>query len=214
MDNKNFTQAFPVMETLISLIHGLPPELFNGIRDLVFTSNEKKVIINEEYTPSNLLQVSSHTRQQYAYQFYGGETEFVPSCPDTLARFLKSLTKAHRGLIQHISLQVSLHAGEVGSNCRRDYEMGKLAFSRESWLKRCEKACLQYLVSSLNRGDRSGVGQALRFTYDDTLDGDHEKQLRAWVGLGNGWRKMIKEYKDQVNPGGFVLLSLSMDDDH
>lgn len=189
------------MKTLIGLVHGLPPELFNDIRDLVFTPDEKRVFINEHYTPPSLLQVSSYTRRQYAERYYGGATEFVPSSAKILAKFLKCLPEAHRGLIQHVCLLVRLHTGEIGPKDLQYLPPATPAHYLERWLQMRQRLCLQYFGASLNDDGAGDLvrSRAVRFAFDRALDGDFENCLRACVGLKKGWKRMITDYKKEID---------------
>jgi hypothetical protein len=58
------------MASLVKLVQGLPPELFNNIKDLTFTATKGVVAVDRDYKPPTSLQVSKATREQYAISYY------------------------------------------------------------------------------------------------------------------------------------------------
>lgn len=186
------------METLIDLVHGLPPELFNNIQDLVFTCNEEEIKINEEYMPPSQLRVSSSTRQQYANRFYGGGTRFVFEDPWALAKFFHSLPENHIGLIRPIQLPVALETGIVDPCDQRRFK--KLVSRRDpkQALKRQENHLLGHFLRALKDDGILIRASAVHFTYNAVIERDYETCLRAWAGLMNEWEIMIRHYRDDV----------------
>ena len=96
------------MATLHERVQKLPPELFNEIKDIVFSSTANRVMIDESYTPPTTLHVSNETRKQFAEMFYGSGTTFVFCQPSAFQRWLKSLGHEHLQMIQAIEIQIRL----------------------------------------------------------------------------------------------------------
>lgn len=93
-----------IMDRLIDEVHNLPPEIFNQIKNLVFTPTQSVVMIDEAYKPPSSLQVSKATRRQYAWKYLSGTTTFNCADPFLLCKYISSLTKVHRYIMHSITL--------------------------------------------------------------------------------------------------------------
>ena len=109
------------MATLNQLIQALPPELFDHIQDLLYTSNENDILIRGSYTPSHLLHVNSATGQTHAGRFYGCSTQFISTYPKSMLAFLCNVSEAHRGLIMKVGIRVDVSTTPVTANDCRTY---------------------------------------------------------------------------------------------
>lgn len=90
---------------LLHLVDTLPAELYNQIRELVFTPlATKRRFIDESYKPHSCIQVSRATRSHFAKSYYGdGAVFFVPR--DLAVKWASSLPKEHLHQIGDIRLQ-------------------------------------------------------------------------------------------------------------
>lgn len=105
------------MPSLQELVHALPPELFDYVKDLVLApeKTETLTITQRHYKPSKLLQLSTATRTQYAEKLYSPSTVLQFEDLATLCKWLGSLTKSHRRLIHHIRMIVDVAGIRVES---------------------------------------------------------------------------------------------------
>lgn len=113
------------MATLIELVHGLSPELFDNIKDLVFTPTEDTTTIDENYKPSICLQLSAATREQYANRFYA-KTTFQFYRKSTLLLYFFSLSPSHHGLIEPVRLMIENPDGPITDEQREIFEYHQL----------------------------------------------------------------------------------------
>ena len=88
------------------LIQDLPPELFNEIKNFVFTTTTRRVIIDEKYTPPTSLHVDKNTRSRFAELFYGSGTIYQFRQPYVLYRWLRSLSHDHLDMVEAMELHV------------------------------------------------------------------------------------------------------------
>lgn len=115
---------------LIERVHALPAELFNQIRDEVFTPKPCTVRIDAKYKPPSSLQVDKASRRRYTLKYYGGVVKFTCANPDLLLRYLASLTKAQRRFLHSISL-ITAPTVAVDSNARTRFRGWKRYHSHQ-----------------------------------------------------------------------------------
>ena len=89
-------------------MHELPPELFDRIKDLVFTPSSHVCPVEKGlYYPPAQLQVDSTTRESFAAKWYGGKDFIIPSelnSDNSCKQWLASLTRSHQEMIGTIYL--------------------------------------------------------------------------------------------------------------
>lgn len=100
------------MDDLTWRMHDLPAELFNDIKDLVFSLDTDTVHINLDYKPPALLQVNRATREQFATAYYGKTTFYLydgrqtqverPEQLKNFAKWAKTLSGHRRHLIAQV----------------------------------------------------------------------------------------------------------------
>ena len=93
------------MPELHERVQALPPEIFDRIKDLIFTFNSTKVTVDEHYKPPTQLRISKGTRLLFADAYYGS-TVFEFKQPSIFYKWLDNLSKAHLNMIRVMELQV------------------------------------------------------------------------------------------------------------
>lgn len=106
------------MDELCERVHSLPPELFEEIKALVFTFDQAKVLIDEDYKPPVQSHISKATRQSFAEIFYFnmnepyGKTTFAFNQPSVYYKWLSSLSKAHLKMCGLMEIRVKVPRSE------------------------------------------------------------------------------------------------------
>lgn len=118
------------IENRTERIQSLPPELFNLVRNYVFTAVQGEIVnvnkgYNKDYKPPSSLQVSKATRRQFSRSYYGRGPIFECEDFNLLCKYLASLTPLHRGLLQRMRIMTSIPALTV--------EVSRKEFDSEGW---------------------------------------------------------------------------------
>ena len=185
------------MASLDELIHRLPPELFDQIKDHVFTARPSTVVIDYEYDPPHLLQVSQATREQYAKSYYASGTAFEFLHLDGLLKFIRSLTKTHCHLIECVKLVIVLPKA-VSLPLRSKFRR-RLITASESPLPGAETQ-LKLFVYGMVKRHAPLKDDAISITYDSPLSFDMGWQLRAYEGHTNWVAMMLQSMQRKPGP--------------
>lgn len=81
-------------DQLVSLLQGLPAELFNEIFEYTFTPTTSQVAITTAYRPPLELQISTLSREKFARRYYGS-TKFIAGDMTVLVHWLRHLRVKH-----------------------------------------------------------------------------------------------------------------------
>lgn len=88
---------------LVARVQNLPPELFDEIYALTFTSTSDTVIITKEYSPPKQLQVDHASRKLFAEHYYA-RTKFTATDMDVVVHWLRSLHGERLKLLTDVRL--------------------------------------------------------------------------------------------------------------
>ena len=192
------------MASLVELVQGLPPELFDIIKDLTFTATKRVVVIDKDYKPPTSLQVSKATREQYAESYYGYATTFEVTEVTELAPFFKyfsSITNGHRQLVSSVRLKIVRPTDnkeeaiyvKLVSNRVVNIGIPRYIQRKEGLVKTCIARYPGWRKSLSGEWAPLRM-EAVEFAYSpaDNADGGGEREwkIRTWLGLKH-WFKMI-----------------------
>lgn len=107
----------------------MPPEMFDHIKNFVFTAACSAVTVDTSYKPPHLLSISKATRKQYAESYYSEGTDFRFPDPKLLLKYLTSIQKRHQKLIKAIEFIISPPSlGFVYEDTRKQWELNQLSY--------------------------------------------------------------------------------------
>lgn len=92
------------MKTLQTLLEDLPPELFDEIYSLTFTTTSTITCIDKDYKPPNILQVSRRTREALAESYHGKDSIFYVDKKD-IEKWVTSIPWDHVCLLDDVRVQ-------------------------------------------------------------------------------------------------------------
>lgn len=96
-------------ERLAQLIQALPTELFDTTFDFTFTAGEEIVMIDQHYTPPQLLQVNRESRELFATSYYETCTFVGQSSKlQYMTMWMHSLTDEHIGSFRAVRYRVEV----------------------------------------------------------------------------------------------------------
>lgn len=93
-------------DELTALLRTLPQELFDAVREFVFTADPGERVVEEDYKPPAQLQVDRSTRARFAEAYYGDGAVFC--FPAGLERaWLNAIPNAHFDKITRMRCEMS-----------------------------------------------------------------------------------------------------------
>lgn len=171
------------MASLAELLQGLPPELFDIIKDFTFTATQKAVVVDQNYKPPTSLQVSRATREQYAESYYSHATTFEFTETKPFAKCFSKLSDAHCKLISKVWVTVPPRSGHIDEHTRAMF-----ALSTTRHLGRVERLESEVRLLLAASGKLPWLKHLLRmngleFVYSSTEYARTERVFRIMVGL-------------------------------
>lgn len=139
-------------KTLRSRIQSLPPELYQQVYDLTFSTGaiESSALagkyISNLYKPPLMLRMNRHLRENFSKQFYGNGSVFYFKTLYVAVGWLASLPKHHIEMIQHIRiLDFVDHYNDLRTNRPPRLDLYTFAMTRLSNAVRLTKNPIRFV---------------------------------------------------------------------